>query len=382
MKPPTRPPKIGKDGNEIIQVPLYVAATSPFTLVTFDEGDEPAFTLEQVNSGTYDRLKICRTTTQLNPMLPVMGQMAVIVSYTGALLFPGMSGVNEEAALDSANRILLKITFGGIDFDAMMPSDIGFGVIYGTGYYRAGGGATGPNFSSLMALQNRDAGSFDTMKLLDSRVCTSSEIHAALQKGTPVVEGIPEISPSLFLNGLTYFRQGQLAPAMVFLWSTCESLIGRLWNDHVVPTEVSISQRKRFIEGNGWQAAQKIEVLFQKNLIENTLYEQLSCARTARNSLAHRATHPNINDCKAALLGAFKLISAIRSNGETQNEFELLATRLATALDPKTGPVEPKYWREILSIPGDEKWDGAYAKHPAIELIPIAKINNKTGENS
>jgi hypothetical protein len=39
MKPPLRKHKVNKAGNEIVQVSLYVAATSPLTLVTFDEGD-------------------------------------------------------------------------------------------------------------------------------------------------------------------------------------------------------------------------------------------------------------------------------------------------------------------------------------------------------
>jgi hypothetical protein len=377
MKSTSQRPKIDRDGNEIIQVPLYVAATSPFTIVTFDEEDEPAFTLEQVNSLSYDRLKMCRTTTALDPMLPAMDQMAVIVSYTGALLFPRLPGVSKEDTLASANRLLLKMTFGGIDFDAMVPSDIGFGFIYGTGYYLAGGGAGGPNFTSLMALQHQDAGSSDTMMLLDPRVRTSSEIHAAVRKGTPVVDEIPEISPSLFLNGLTYFRQGQLAPALVFLWSTCESLIGRLWDDHVVPSGAGIAHRKRFVEGNGWQAAQKVEVLFQKDLIGNSLYKQLSGARTARNALAHRGTSPKIDDCKDALQGAFELVSLVRSDGGKQDEFKLLAARLASSHDPQAGPLNPKYWREIPSVPGDGKWEADYSRHPEIELVPIAKVNRK-----
>lgn len=65
MKARTEKQKLDKFGNQVIQIPLYIAATSPFTLVTFDEGDEPAFTLEQANGRTYDRVKLCRTTTGL-----------------------------------------------------------------------------------------------------------------------------------------------------------------------------------------------------------------------------------------------------------------------------------------------------------------------------
>jgi hypothetical protein len=366
-------PSFELDDNKVIKVALYIAATSPFTLVTFDEGDDAVFTLDQVNSKSYDRLKLCRTTTGLNPMLSVMDNMAVIVSYTGSLLFPRMPGVHEEEVIASANRILLKLTIGGIDFDAVAPNDVGFGFIYGTGYYLAGGGANGPNFTTLEALQHQDAGSSDTMKLLHPRVKKSSEIHAAMQIGTPVVDGIPEINPSLFLNGLTYFRQGQFASSLVFLWSTCESLVGRLWMDHIVPNGAGISGRKRFVEGNGWQAAQMTEVLFQAGVIENDLYSCLNVARTARNALAHRGNTPNLDDCKTALIGAFKLVSTVRSGGKTQDEFKELAERLASAHDPDIGPFVPKYWRVIPSVPGDEKWEGAYDRHPEIELKLIPR---------
>ncbi len=143
MKPPLRQSRFDKAGNEVVQVSLYVAATSPLTLVTFDKGDEPSFTLDQINGRTYDRLKLCRTTTGLDPTLSAMDGMAVIVSYTGALLFPRMPGVREGEVLASANRLLLKLTFGGIDFDALAPNDLGFGLMYGTGYFLAAGGAWG-----------------------------------------------------------------------------------------------------------------------------------------------------------------------------------------------------------------------------------------------
>lgn len=354
-----------------VKVPLFVAATSPFTLVIFDQGDEPAFTLDEVNQRTYDRLKLCRTTTALDPMSSAMGRMGVIVSYTGALLFPRISELSEEDILASANRLLLKLTFGGIDFDALAPNDIGFGTIYGTGYFLAAGGASGPNFSRLVALQFQDAGSDDTIRLLHPRVCKASEIHAAIQAGSPVVDGLPEVSPSIFLNGLTYFRQRQLAPSLVFLWSTCESLIGRLWDEHVVPKGAGIPGRKRFVEGNSWQAAHMVEVVFQLGLIDAGLYTQLSRARTARNALAHRAEAPILDDCKAALAGAFRLVSVVRSGGQDREEFKQLADRLASAHEPHTGPLDPQYWRHLPAVPGDDKWEGPYPAHPEIELVPM-----------
>ena len=46
---------------------VFVAATAPFMNIVFDENDKLNTTLEQVNSNTYDRLRICRTT--MRPMV-------------------------------------------------------------------------------------------------------------------------------------------------------------------------------------------------------------------------------------------------------------------------------------------------------------------------
>lgn len=353
---------------------LFIAATSPFTIVTFDSDDEPGDTLEEVNKLTYDSVKLCRTTMALDPMLPAMKRMAVIVSYTGALLFPRMKGISFEAVIESANRLLLKLTFGGIPFDVITPSDVGYGMIYKTGYFLTGGGAAGPNYSKLMSLQHRDAGVSDAMSLLHPRICKASEIKEALNKGGPVVDELPQINPSIFLNGLTSFRLRQFEVALVFLWSTCEAVIGRLWDDHVVPKGAGIVGRKRFVEGNGWQAAHMVEVLFQLGLIDDALYSEISEARSARNALAHRGDAPSLENCKAALNAAFGLVSMARSSGATAAEFTNLADSLSTAHDPKTGPIQPKYWKHLPSVPGDGTWRGPYPAHPEIELVPIIDV--------
>ena len=139
------------------EVQVFVAAISPFCFVTFDEDDDPKFTLDEVNSGQYDYLKLCRTTMGLNAEIEQMSGMAVVMSYTGALLFPRRQGLDRNIVLESVNRLLLALLFGGIRFDGLAPDDIGFGMLYQTGYFTAGGGGTGENFSKLVKLQHRSA---------------------------------------------------------------------------------------------------------------------------------------------------------------------------------------------------------------------------------
>lgn len=200
------------------EIHVFVAAISPFCFVTFDSDDDPIFTLEQVNSGQYDYLKLCRSTTGLDPEIEEMSGMAAVMTYTGALLFPRMKGVDRPVVLEAVNRLLLALLFGGIRFDGLAPEDIGFGMLYETGYFTAGGGGNGEHFSQLVKLQHRSAGSFDNIKLIGARTFLARDIHRAVGLGRPIVKQLPALNPTLFLNGLTHFRKLQFAESLVFIW--------------------------------------------------------------------------------------------------------------------------------------------------------------------
>lgn len=349
--------------------PLYTVPTSPFTIVTLDSEESPIFDKNALNTLEYDRLKICRTTTVIDSKLPQMNKMGVIVSYTCALLYPRIPEISQNDLLTSSNRILLKMTFGGIEFDAVSPRDIGYGLIYNNGYF-VSIGCSGSNSLLLTSLQYRDVRSFDVGRLTSARIYKASEIQAALSIGESIVDDIPEISPDLFLNGLTYFKNGEFAPALVFLWSTCESLIRRLWKDHNT-TDENIPNRMSFLKSNAWQAAHIVELLFRVNLIDQNLYVHINRARLARNTLSHKARYPTLVECKSALYSTFMLISSVRSSGKIYNEFDKLSAKLASVHDPHTGPLAPEAWRELPLVPGDSRWEGDYPHYPEIELKPL-----------
>ena len=86
------------------------------------------------------------------------------------------------------------------------------------------GGASGANYKFLMALQQQLASNWDTARLIDPVYYTKAQIYEAIRTGKTVTASVPEINPTMFLNGITHYRQHQLASALVFLWSTAESL--------------------------------------------------------------------------------------------------------------------------------------------------------------
>jgi hypothetical protein len=319
---------------------------------------------------------MCRTTLAVDGGVQSMADanMGVIISYTGAFLFPRMKNVERQIVIDSVNRVLLTLMFGGIQFDAIEPEDIGFGTIYGTGYFLATGGASGTNYCHLRNLQFQDVGGFEAINLLEPRTFTKSEILGAILKGGPVSEKLPEINPSMFLDGITHYKRFQLASALIFLWSTTESIVGKIWNERVVPTGKGITGRKKFVESGAWQASHKIEVIYQLGLIGKTLYAKLNKARSARNSLAHRGTTPTLACCESALEATFSLLSLVVTDYSRHNHFRTLVRELKQPHLPPSGPIEPQFWREIPTVPGDDKWgDDPFPRHPEIELVALKR---------
>lgn len=357
-----------------IEVPVWVAATSPFTLILLDDGDELNATLEQINRNTYDRLKLCRTSAVVDPGIPAMSGIGAIVSYSTAFLFPRMRGVDKQDVVEAINRIFFQLMFGGIQFDAVSPDDIGFGHLYETGYFIVGGGASGPNFRFLVALQHQDASTFDTVQLIEPRAFTKKQLADAIVAGQEAATKLAGINPSMFLDGITNYKKFQLSAALLFLWSSIESVLDQMWTTKVIPRGAGISGRKNFVESNAWQAAYKAEVLFQIGAISEHLYGMLNHARLARNGLVHRGTTPDLLACERALRAMFALVSLRVTDHVRADEYDLMVQRLLDVHKPLKGPVDPKFWREIPEVPGDDKWgDKPYPDHPEIRLQPINK---------
>ena len=372
VQPPTKPERPGFQ--------VMVAATSPFTTITLDESDAFTPTLEEINTNTYDRLKLCRTTLAVDGYLPALtaSGIGVIVSYTGAFLFPCMKGITKADVIASANQVLLRLMFGGIKFNSVAPEDVGFGNVYMTGYYLASNGASGASFSLLQDLQHRTASNLKTIMLMRPRMVTKSEFHNAIAIGTPIVASILEINASIFLDGVTHYQQFRLASALIFLWSSIESVVGKIWSEKMVPKGIGIQGRKDFVKGSAWQAAHKIEVLFQAQLIDDALYGKLNEARTGRNALAHRGDTPTLKVCEQALEAVFSLISLVVTNYSKKDKFAPLVDSFKATHLSHTGPIDPEYWREIPSVPGDEKWgDAPYPRHSEIELQPIVDFKRR-----
>lgn len=350
-----------------VAVPAFVIAISPLTTIILDDRDALGTTLEQANNNTYDRVRLCRTSMSLDVGL----KWPALLTYTGAILLPRAPGITPETAVSHANQLLLDLLFGGVHFDAATLDEVSFGCVYDTGYFMAGGGAPGPNSALLQALQYGDTSSFDSVRLLGVRCYKCSDVTLAREKGRPVRKKLGELNASLMLDGLTAFRLNRRANAIVFIWSSIETLITKAWDDKVSPSNQAIRGRSAFVSSQSWQPAHKVEVLFQVGVIDAELYGHLNDARLARNKLAHRGEVPSLGACGSALEALLRLCSLVYSAYADQNLFLPLMSHFHA---PHRGVREckPDFWRHLPAIPGNEQWgDRDFPRYPELELVEI-----------
>lgn len=350
-------------------LPCLIVATGPFTTLTLSEDDRLDTTLEQINSHQYDRVRLCRTTMEVDVGL---GALPALLSYTAAWIFPPIKGVTPQRAINVVNQAHFELLLGGIRFDSAAPEDVGEGYTYHTGYFMVTGGLTaisGVNLRCLQGLLAGDVSTYDSISLFRPRTYTAAEINAALAKGRPIAKHVPELNPTIVLDGLTALKNRRATSALIYLWTSSETLLGGLWERHVVPKGTGITGRKDFIDGRDWTAAHKAEVLFQLGLFDETLYSQLNQVRKARNNAAHNGQPSDWSVCWLAAELVFSLLSLMVPEQDAK-AVRALGQSYRTPSDDSNG--EPVAWRHFPAVPGNERWgDRDYPRYPQREWIPL-----------
>lgn len=111
-----------------------MAASAPIKLFAKDGRDKWNPSLEQINKGSYDYLKLNRVSGFIDGNV---APYAMLVGFDGTLALPALPEFTEHGkALKIFNRVLLEMLLGGIYTEAAAPADIFQGVLYKTGYVR------------------------------------------------------------------------------------------------------------------------------------------------------------------------------------------------------------------------------------------------------
>jgi hypothetical protein len=364
-------------------VPIIIGNCAPFRLVT-RKSDKWEPTLEQINDRTYDYVKLCRLSMFIDVGIK---PYSIAVSFDGSLILPGVEKFrNRDIALQKFNETLGILLLGGIYSEAIQPVDISFGTMFLDGYVKQHGGGSGAISNFHNSIRTKTVGIGDAIRLLEPRAILNTDIQSAYKKGQEYFQVIPTLSPSLLLNGISNYVKHQWIESLIFLWTSIEQLINIIWKKEIMLSgknnnEEVIEGRSKFLEDfRTWTTSTKIEVLYQKRIINPNLYKQLNTARKSRNDFVHSSKELNENKVRTALESFFTILSLIVSD---YKDTDMLSDTLEMVLRNQRGDLFPKkavfekreisHWMELPPLPGDPSWSGNYEIIKEFVLKPLEK---------
>lgn len=359
--------------------PLVMAVSGPLKLIAKDKRDSWKPSLQDINSSTYDYLKLNRASGFIDGNVsPYM----MLVGFDGSLAMPALPEfAMPDVALKIFNRVFLEMLLGGVYTEGAAPSDICSGWLFKTGYIRMLSGAS-RNTALHSSLRDRSASISDNIVLLDKKPITLAVLQKAITRGRSILTKCAALSPEIALAGATHYVAGALAEALTCLWTSIEQVISHMWR-HEVEAKVetdTIPSRSGFLKDyRVWTTSARIELLYQKELVEAETYRYLNQARKARNEFIHRGSQPDLADATAALTGLFHLLSACASDYKNTSLLDeacqqVIARCIRKPRTEEADKLEPTYWRDIARLPGEPQFKGRY-KPFELNLKPIASFD-------
>jgi hypothetical protein len=362
-------------------IPIVTANFKPIRFVSRGENDSWNPTLEEINARTYDYVRLHRMSTYLDVGIR---PLSLGICFDGTLVLPATNELRApRTALTVFNRTLSELLLGGLYCEAVEPDDIGYGSLTLHGYARINGGGEGASVSLHRAARTKHIGTLDVIRLLNPEIVSKNELEEASSLGRKLLKELAGIPREQLLYAVTYYVRGQWAESLIHAWTTTERIIEIAWESHVCNAKLASSKkRKQFLNDHRtWTSSAKLEVLFQKGLIEIETCEKLDQARKARNNFAHNGIVPSQADALMGLSGGFELGSLCASNFEDTTRFdhviELAKSKCRPEIYPKKDRFESSevsHWLSLPPIPGDKAWgDQPFDLIEDICLQPLAE---------
>jgi hypothetical protein len=309
------------------------------------------------------------------------------ICFDGTLVLPATPELRiEENALAIFNRTLSELLAGGLYCEAVTPDDLSFGTITLTAYTKMIDCGTGADASLHKAARTKHIGALDVIRLFRPEIVQVDKLTSALSAGRKLLTPLKGVPREQILYGVTYYGKRQWAESLIHVWTTTERLLEIAWQERIVKAAKAPSKKRRqFLDDHRtWTASAKLEVLFQKGLLDIETYDKLDQARKARNDFAHRGVAPSQGQALVALHGAFELASLCASGFKERERFGSVV-KLATLISHRepfgsttfTGKADlagATHFLPVPPVPGDEGWGKqAFEIIPELCLQPIVK---------
>lgn len=150
-----------------------------------------------------------------------------------------------------------------------------------------------------------------------------SDLKSKYGKGKEILNKL-NMNLEQILFGATFYTERNFSESLIHFWTVFERMLEKVWIENIVNQEEG-KQRKEFLkDSRTWTAATKLEVLYQKGIINKDFRISIDEARKARNKLAHEGIEPKIELLESLIKNVFQFLSYILSNFSNKDDFQYL----------------------------------------------------------
>jgi hypothetical protein len=341
------------------RAPCLVTYLTPFRFIESNLLAPWKVDLNQINSRNWDYVALHEMAGGID--VGLKPPYHLVVSRDGALALPAVDALASlEGAVDYFNKCLSAILLGGVYCEAISPDSIDAGSIIDWKYIRVFGSGKAAANIFHQHIRSRQSAPLEAIALLEPRAISLRSLDEAMKYGLTVLDRIKPLRGAYLLKGVTGYARRDWGTSLINLWIAIEQLISHLWQVRIVLPTLSVdatkSRRGQLNDTRTWTASARVELLYQVQTITNSTLAKITTARLARNHLTHEGTPPNEADAQAAHSAIVDLLT-IALDGECP-PFHKLDLKNHTVTDPLLPPpertiAEPKYWMEILRLPGE-----------------------------
>ena len=209
--------------------PAWASFLKPYTAILIDSEDGLEVSLEQVNSGSYDKSKLSKAVSTI-PLIN-SEHIDALVSYDGAIAIPRNADYpSVDIAIEKLNSIFCAILLGGVHTEVISTSELV--------------AASLQNNEDIFVhtpsihtrLRNEDASISERIMLTQPRKIRMSELKDAYQHGCSIIDAVSNFSPFFLLDGYTAMIHQNRSLALSSLWIVVEQLTSFLWDERFLAT--------------------------------------------------------------------------------------------------------------------------------------------------
>lgn len=273
--------------------PAWIANLRPYSAVhrTTDSGLN--FTLDQINSNSYDGSKLAEVVT----LLPLRNSSGIpaLVSYDGAIAIPQCSDFPSRVdGLIKLNEILCSLLLGGVHVEVLRAE----GLVIGALHNKSSLFTYTPSLHTRLRLNSASLSEcYEPLTL--PRVLIVDKMLKAFDQGQYVIKSVNSFSPIFLLSGYTEMVYRNNSDALNNLWITVEQLTKHIWKEQYLKKRNSFpsSVEKAHLRAKKQKKLSLIstmhELLYQSGIFSNDCYRVLDRVRRKRNDLAHTGIVPD-----------------------------------------------------------------------------------------